>query len=201
MIFNCIQDFVDHKKNCPFCEVSLIPRIIATGRTIPAKTKEIHEINALLTNGVGRLKIRHTSPHIDINIQCSISLSDNLFSFEENFDIHQLLEFSSVFENMYAFVYLNCENHKCPHEYYCISTVLKCYLDSQFGLRVSKISLDMECFSLSQYWIWNDYLTSNAKIYRIDDHKQPPINIPFLELKDSNKDKLFNKIKTFINFS
>lgn len=194
MLFNKIQQFLEYKKYCSICGSVLTP-------FLKDRNRYLSSINSKLIEGKFKFKLKYVSPTLYLNNKCTIDITSNQLSIKDSEDIFYLMEISRVLESMRIVIELHCTNNKCKHNYYIASTFLKYIIDSEIGISIANFLLDIECYNLSNFFIQNDLIKNISWVYSTNNSLTEPISIPILKINPSNKNKIFNKIKTIINFS
>lgn len=199
MSFVKIKDLLNYKKNCSLCDSVLIPFLRDHGITPPYKN--IPNINSRLTNDKFDFRLKYTSSTVSCNNEYFLDVNDNCITLKNNANMHDLIESFNVLNHVCMYIELHCTNKKCKYNYYLMSAPLKYKMDSDTGIKISNpFHLDSECYNLSTYWIINDLRKSTTNIFSTIHTKAEKVSVPILELNILNKDKVFNRIKTIINF-
>lgn len=196
--FDTINEFIYHRKNCIFCKQPLIP--ILTNFVGAHRGLKISDINAKLTNDKFVFKVEYYSPSITINTECNINVLNNELSSENDEFTQSLI----IFDVMAPHIDLQCRNAKCKYNYYISSTILKISTgDIMYGetVKINTLSVDMECFNLSKLWIKNDWINNTTQIFSTKNPNSIPCETQMILFDTIEQDKLFNKIKTIVNFS
>lgn len=195
-MFYKIQDLLDYKKYCSLCNHPLLVILkVRGGISIP-------NVNVKLNTTKFSFSLTFTSALISINEKCVLDINSNdLVIVNYQNDFTSLQEIKRIFEYSSMVIELHCINKKCKHNYYINTTLLKSTLKENMIININPIVIDTECYNISRFWIQNDYLNETTDIYDASKPENKPISVSLLEINYNNKIKIFNKIKTVINFS
>jgi hypothetical protein len=201
MIFKTIKDLIEHKSNCTICNSPLHAFLKEKARnkeSIPQK--RICLINSKFKNQQFEFKLDYCRHNLDIHYQAILNDSNLLILdppiLEEN-EVEYALSFLT---DLFLNIELHCLNKECKHNFYTFTSILKPKYNSDIGVFFLPFFLDWECFNLKHLWIQNDNVSQLTKIYNTNSITTLPITMPLLQISSDNKEKIFNRIKTIVNF-
>lgn len=200
MIFNTIKELIDQQQSCPICGSSLTAFLKERARNkenIPKK--QIYSINSKFKNKQFEFKLDYNS--FDMNINKSVTLDENnviMFSLPAQAD--DINDAMSVLIKLFLSIEMHCLNKKCDNNYYIMTSILKPEYNSGLGLHFIPFFMDWECFNIKHLWVQNDHTSQITRIYNTDSISTPPITTSFLPISILNKEKIFNRIQTIVNF-
>jgi hypothetical protein len=193
--FDSVQEFTKFKTKCVFCQNDL--KVVL--RDFDGINGTIPVVNSKCIEDAFKFHVNYNSISANINCDVSMSCIDNTIVFSDsqapsNYKI-------SWFKTMGLHVELYCPKRACGLKYYISSDVLE--LQSiQDGIgKLKPIKLYMECFNLDKIWIQNDFQHSSTNIFSVNNPDADPIQMVMLDFGAFEKEKLFNKVRTHINFS
>lgn len=203
MIYSKIKDLLDIKSHCAICGDFLIPYL----KERSYWNNNLPVINSRLINNVFSFRVKYTSPSLSIDKNCHIDVNSNLFHMEKDNKEDDLIDANieligilRVITNAQVNVELHCCNKKCYSKYYITTTNLKLNVNDHTSALVEPIMIDWECYNVSQFWVQNDMIRLSTNIYTTNKQYAKPISVPLIEIDQENKDKVFNRIKTIVNF-
>lgn len=204
IIYKKIKHLLDDKKCCALCGE---PLIAALKDNTLSCSKKFKNINCKILNDEFKFRIKYDSQRLSIDNLCLININSNqvivtgindqILTLSKNI---KLLEIIDILKGSYPSIELQCVNGKCTNSYCLNTTNLKFTIDSETGVLVNPIMLDWECFKIPHFWIKNDIIRNRTQIYAINNPSAKPITTSLLNIDNKDKDKIFNKIKTIINF-
>ncbi len=200
MIIQNIKNLIEQQTNCSICNSPLhafLKERSSNKESIPKK--QINLINSKFKNQQFEFKLEYNSYGIDIN-NCVILSELNVLTLDPPIKILEIEDTLSVLSHLSLNIELHCLNKACKHNFYTFTSILKPQYDSNIGIYFHPFLLDWECFNLKHLWIQNDHISQVTKIYNTKSISTPPITAPFLQITSSNKDKIFNRIQTIVNF-
>jgi len=208
MTYSKIKDLLDIKSHCAICGDFLVPYL----KERSSWRQNFPIINSRLNDDSFVFRVKYTSPSLSIDKKCRIDINSNTFYIDGN---HQdddilganieLIDILRVFTDAQVNVELHCCNAKCRSNYYITTTNLKLKVNDHFSASIDPIMIDWECYNFSHFWIQNDIIRSTTSIYFTNQSLKEfpytkPIVVPLIEVIPETKDKVFNKIKTIVNF-
>jgi len=204
MIYSKIKDLLNTKSHCAICGDFLVPylkeRSLSWHKNFPI-------INSRLNDNSFNFRVKYTSPSLSLDKSCHIDIDSNTFYINSN---HQddsildtnmkLLDILRVLTDAQVNVELQCCNLKCRNQYYITTTNLKLKINDYHSASIDSIMIDSECYNFSHFWVQNDMIRLETNIYTTNNQYAKPIKVPLIEIVPETKDKIFNKIKTIVNF-
>lgn len=192
--FNSIQKFTEFKTKCAFCNSDL--KVVL--RDFDGINGSIPIVNAKYVSDNFKFHIKYNS--ISSSIDCDVSLNcvDNtlIFSDVQASKSYKLYNFTTIGLH----VELYCPKKMCGLKYYVSSDNLELSSIMNGIGKLKPVKLFMECFNLDKIWIQNDFRYSCTNIFSVNNPDAEPIKMAMLDFSAADKEKLFNKIRTQINF-
>lgn len=191
-----IEEFINFKKVCPFCEQNLIPILLNydLSQTIPVfKGKLLDDIFIVDLKYVAanyflraNYVINTQSNRIDVYVH-----SDSHW-YEDNISDGQALD---IFFSLAPHVELRCKNKKCKSNYYISSNIL--YNKDN---KINSFSVAFESCSANEMIIHNDWKYKESLIYS-KLNNTTGIQYDFIDFDQISYDRLKTKISTIVLFS
>lgn len=207
-IFQNAKEFIEFKQNCIFCNNKLKP--ILSNFTV------MSGMPSVMSNYDGNtfsFHINYNTALMSIDCGASLDCETNKIDFSEITPTNPS-KVREAFDFMKLHIELCCTNKLCKNKdsklrYYVSSDALELsnfhvshiYNPNVESSIIKPIKLYMECFKLGGLIIQNDYHKSVTNIYSINRSGASPIQMPILDFTAFDKEKLFNKILTYVNFS
>lgn len=188
--FDSIQEFTKFKTKCAFCNNDL--------KVILRDWGGIPIVNAKYIDDSFNFHIKYNSISSNIDCDATLNCSNNVLIFSDitAAEDYKLYNFTA----MGLHVELYCPKRVCGLKYY-ISTDKLELLNIQDGIgKLKPIKLYMECFNLNKIWIQNNFQQSRTNIFSVNNPDADPIRMAMLDFRALDKEKLFNKIRTQVNF-
>lgn len=203
--FKTLKDFIEHKTKCSLCDSALSPRLVGRiiSRRMPPEPEENYTINAPLTGDDFVFKLEYTSPYISINKKCKVNIISSELSSNDGDGLVK-----EVWTKYSPRIELTCKHKECKHNFYVLSSPMifwsndpNEYDPKMWGF--CNVHTDVECFNLNKkLWVALDEFRSKTYVYKTDGNfLDPPFTMPLMSVVPENKEKVFNRIKTIINFS
>ncbi|HEY5267591.1 MAG TPA: hypothetical protein VII94_00450 [Candidatus Saccharimonadales bacterium] len=196
--FDCIYDFTKIREQCLFCDRTL--RATLTN-FIGIKKNGIPILNSPLKDGYFKLHVKHTTENYSVEANVTIDTKTNVLSLSEesDFDSHVLVR--QALEDLMPYVSLYCPNRQCKYKYAISSDILKFDLYGTYSYHILPNNVYIEVFRTNKLLVLNDWIYASTEICSIINEDALPIRIPFLDFISMDKDKLLNRIQTFVIFS
>ncbi len=195
-MFDKIYDFILFKNKCPLCSGLLRPEMRSAVMYSYFYKSSIQNINSdissRLTGDDFVFKIKYTSANVSIAEKCSLNINTNTLSIDSNADKGNVRD---IFNSFIVRFELHCTNKECKHNYYTFTNPV--ILSEQ--MKIENISTASEGFNLPKLWIQNDFSKDRTYIWS-KQSENSPIIMPLIKIDPTNKDKMFNKIHTMVNF-
>jgi|SRR6185436_17365373 len=193
-MFYKIQDLLEYKKYCSICDYPLLAILKDRSSGIP-------NINVKLNKNIFKFRLQYTSASDYLNEICILNVDTNELSIlNKDNDLLIIPVVERIFGYACVAVELHCVNNKCKYNYYVCTTFLKPIANKDIII-INPILIDIDCYNISHFWIQNDYLNKITNIFSTSKPQNKPISVPLLEIDPNNKNKIFNRIKTIVNFS
>ncbi len=190
-----IQEFINIKNKCLFCEGKMVPTL---EKLSPASAiNKVLKINNHYKKGYFNFRALSNNPPVTAEIDCITGEVDFKYpgSNDKVIDITKAF-ISASFNNYSAHVQVSCSNKKCDTYYYYVSTNMKI-----INNLVTGIDLSWESFNFEDSWVQNDWTEKKTKIFSTKNSEISPIIIDLIEFDSMPVEKLYKRIKTIIAFS
>lgn len=196
IFYNTIEDFIKIKDKCIFCHKPLKPILT----NLLGNFSQMADIYAPLQNHQFKFRLKYDGDRLNFDVNAIINTEDNKF----NFFLYgpSAVTYSdviSVFMMMKPCIELICDNKDCGTGYYIQSN----YLVVGPLEYIRPLMIWIEAFNMDKLVIHNFYGHKDADFTRIFSKANPsiaPIIISKMNFESWAKEKLFNRIKTIVNF-
>lgn len=193
--FYSIYDFVNHKRNCHFCNKKLNPKLSNFAlHYFPANFSSKIIDDKLI------FKFKYTSYSIDINVSGYLDIYSNDIKIDKNelnsnyVDIVDLLLITKPNITLY------CSNRKCKSNYAVISNFLSVN-DFTDIAKIKPFSVYLEQCSVNNYIVQSDLIFNCTRIIPKRNLKSDTIiDSNYINIGNFTLDKLNNRISTITTF-
>lgn len=207
--FKNSKEFIEFKQNCIFCQNKLKP--ILSNFTM--MSGGMPSVLSDYDGDTFKFHINYNTALMSVDCDISLNCDSNKIDFSGikpagDGKVREAFDFMKLHIELCCTNKL-CKNKKSKLRYYVSSDSLELdnfhithlFDSSKAGSAIKPIKLYMECFKLGGLVIQNDYHKSVTNIYSINRPDASPIQMAILDFEAFDKDKLFNKILTYVNFS
>jgi hypothetical protein len=180
MLFNTLSQFVNYKNKCIFCGSTLVPEI----ENFLLSTNLISKFGSL-KDGYFHCFSSHINAYLDLNNIIAInSTYNNITSYTD----------IELFDKFKPHAVLNCKNNKCKLKYSIGSNFF-----TYSGLKVNPFLLYYESCIINKMLVKTDYIYNTTTIIplTIDSY---PINVPFMDLSQFDKEGIESRLNTIFIF-
>lgn len=196
--FDNPKDFIASRGVCVFCANNLRP--IVSNFTM--MSGGIPSVTSKYNGRAFKFHMNYNSAYANVDCDVSIDCNNSVVKFK--MPRREYLKACSAFDSLKLHIELCCPNKACKLKYYVSSDPLEIAMFQVFNqnvVRIKATKLYMECFKLGGLMIQNDFQNSKTNIFSISKPDASPIQMAIMDFGSMAKEKLFNKIHTYVNFS
>lgn len=210
--FNHIKEFKNVKHKCIFCQSQL--EFLVSNFAGPPYY-DIKCVNDTF-NISAKISASYSTANVRIELHSILQLltSQIIFDLRGMIQVfsHKKEEIAEIckrnFENLHLHLALKCESKNCKHNYVICSSPLKCLNVPMYAgmlthpiFNIAPLTVYMESFVINDSWVQNLWQDETTNIYSVENENNDPIEIPIIDWKDMDLDKIQSKLKTLLTFS
>lgn len=200
-LFTCIDDFIQSRQKCFFCEANLKCRL---SNFIGVRETGVPLLNSPLKDGKFIFNICHTAPSYTLNATGMLNTSSNVmtFSLDPQQKTTQLDEkvMEEAFIDLRPYIQQYCPKRNCAQKYNISSSTLLISAVKGAWL-IHPLATYYEIFTTGKLVVMNDYFYSNTKIHSLNNENADPLIVPLLDFHALGKNKLLIRAQTLATFS